>query len=417
MWHQTFDPNNRPYYFNDETNETTWEKPQELWTKLDHALAAANWAEYTTEDGRPYWYNKTTQTSVWQVPEGFASVEESSAGEASSTSDEDAQTASESFEAMLDRLDLKDSSYADVLSTLVRQESFWSVDSASERHRLFARYQKQQKLSARHQEAIDRENRIAALIKTLHSTFEDRDVDWQEAKDRLGLEQVKEHIYAFQQYKSQAEKEHNHLWQQRKADLLLKVSAALKTEPDWPELRKLFDATEINDAGPALEAAVAGMVEKELLAIDRQKLMRARKDRKARDTLRKRLAELGAAKRLNFKSEWKDVRSLIPEAEIEALCGTDGSSSAELFWDYIAQLKRKFAVQVGVVEDVLTKKQATVSELSLDTFKELFSNDNRVVDVDEIYEYLKSDGFSDRRRTKRRVETEKEQYHKPVLEY
>ncbi|KAF2002772.1 hypothetical protein P154DRAFT_487627 [Amniculicola lignicola CBS 123094] len=68
VWRAVKTPDNRTYYHNPTTNETRWDKPEELMTGTERALVGTGWTEYEKE-GRPYWYNKTTKETTWVVPE------------------------------------------------------------------------------------------------------------------------------------------------------------------------------------------------------------------------------------------------------------------------------------------------------------------------------------------------------------
>lgn len=66
----------RPYYYNVATKETTWVKPDDLLTPPQRA---SGWSETTVKGGRVYWFrkddrNKTTWDAPpeWKLPTGPA---------------------------------------------------------------------------------------------------------------------------------------------------------------------------------------------------------------------------------------------------------------------------------------------------------------------------------------------------------
>eukprot|EP00730_Choanoeca_flexa_P000684 TRINITY_DN10298_c0_g2_i1.p1 TRINITY_DN10298_c0_g2~~TRINITY_DN10298_c0_g2_i1.p1 ORF type:complete len:444 (+),score=106.90 TRINITY_DN10298_c0_g2_i1:132-1463(+) len=67
-----------PYYYNSKTNVTTWERPKELDQQKTAVAPAAggsmptqgtgSWVTYQDEQGRPYYYNTQTQQTSWVLP-------------------------------------------------------------------------------------------------------------------------------------------------------------------------------------------------------------------------------------------------------------------------------------------------------------------------------------------------------------
>lgn len=412
MWHKTFDPNNRPYYFNDSTDETTWEKPKELWTELDKTLAVADWFEYSTEDGRPYWYNKQSSTSVWEIPEEFKHFNNQNGTNGSSKTNGN----TESFEGMAARLDLK-GSFSQALPLLIKEKAFWAIPTASGRRNAYKSY-----LKALHQKELstslqERKEHSAMLLIQLQGAFGSNSVDWETAKQKLNLKDTKEDRYAYCLWKDANEKERL----EKQAATQSRLSQALEgtkldTTTDWEALRTLVGS--ISDDYRVLQELATAELDSKLETLDRRYKAREWKDCKAREAFRSKLSELHKDGVLKITSNWQTVLPLIPEDTLYAVCLSQGSRATDLFWDYMSQLKQKFSVQAGVVEDVLTKKKLDVSSLSLDEFQGLLNGDTRVKDVEEIYNYLRLDKFESQRRDQRSLtRDEGGRYHKPVLEY
>ena len=62
----------RVYYYNAVTQQSVWEKPEELLTPEERELARVPWKEFTTADGKKYWANTQTQQSTWEMPAEYA---------------------------------------------------------------------------------------------------------------------------------------------------------------------------------------------------------------------------------------------------------------------------------------------------------------------------------------------------------
>ncbi|PIL25013.1 hypothetical protein GSI_12901 [Ganoderma sinense ZZ0214-1] len=70
VWVQTEhrNPEGRTYWFNTNTRESVWEKPDDLKTPFEKALNQTRWKEYFS-GGRKYYYNTETKESKWDMPD------------------------------------------------------------------------------------------------------------------------------------------------------------------------------------------------------------------------------------------------------------------------------------------------------------------------------------------------------------
>ncbi|CAG0881360.1 unnamed protein product [Cyprideis torosa] len=67
-WKEYKAEDGKPYYFNELTRESSWEKPKELMTPAEKILAECPWKEFKTDEGRTYYHNNSTKESAWSVP-------------------------------------------------------------------------------------------------------------------------------------------------------------------------------------------------------------------------------------------------------------------------------------------------------------------------------------------------------------
>ncbi|EEB06611.1 U1 snRNP-associated protein Usp104 [Schizosaccharomyces japonicus yFS275] len=73
-WQQVKTDDGRVYYYNSQTQESVWEKPEELMDPLEKKLSKLSWKEYVTAEGRKYWYNVDTKQSVWEIPDEYRAL-------------------------------------------------------------------------------------------------------------------------------------------------------------------------------------------------------------------------------------------------------------------------------------------------------------------------------------------------------
>ncbi|XP_060108588.1 pre-mRNA-processing factor 40 homolog B [Heteronotia binoei] len=67
-WSEHRAPDGRIYYYNSETKQSSWEKPDELKSKAELLLSRCPWREYRSETGKPYYYNSQSKESRWTRP-------------------------------------------------------------------------------------------------------------------------------------------------------------------------------------------------------------------------------------------------------------------------------------------------------------------------------------------------------------
>ncbi|XP_065606918.1 pre-mRNA-processing factor 40 homolog A isoform X5 [Cyrtonyx montezumae] len=99
-WTEHKSPDGRTYYYNTETKQSTWEKPDDLKTPAEQLLSKCPWKEYKSDSGKPYYYNSQTKESRWAKPKELEDLEAMiKAEENSIKTEESASTASATADA------------------------------------------------------------------------------------------------------------------------------------------------------------------------------------------------------------------------------------------------------------------------------------------------------------------------------
>ncbi|CAH8595546.1 unnamed protein product [Heterobilharzia americana] len=78
-WVEHHSHDGRKYYYNTYTQQTTWEKPQELKTQRERILYNCPWKEFKSENGKSYYFNENTKQSVWVKPQELIDAENQAA--------------------------------------------------------------------------------------------------------------------------------------------------------------------------------------------------------------------------------------------------------------------------------------------------------------------------------------------------
>ena len=67
-WNEVQTADGRVYYFNSETRESQWDKPDVLKSEDELLALQTDWREYKIWDGRSFFFNDKTKCSVWSPP-------------------------------------------------------------------------------------------------------------------------------------------------------------------------------------------------------------------------------------------------------------------------------------------------------------------------------------------------------------
>ncbi|KAH9823196.1 hypothetical protein DFH28DRAFT_351553 [Melampsora americana] len=69
LWTEHRSPTGRLYWYNATTSTSSWERPDDLKTPSERALASTPWKEYQTAEGRKYWHHTETKETTWTLPD------------------------------------------------------------------------------------------------------------------------------------------------------------------------------------------------------------------------------------------------------------------------------------------------------------------------------------------------------------
>ncbi|KAL4636236.1 hypothetical protein GN956_G13797 [Arapaima gigas] len=75
VWTEHKSVDGKTYYYNTETKQSTWEKPDDLKSPAEQLLSKCPWKEYKSDTGKPYYYNSQTKESRWTKPKELEDLE------------------------------------------------------------------------------------------------------------------------------------------------------------------------------------------------------------------------------------------------------------------------------------------------------------------------------------------------------
>ncbi|XP_033098014.1 pre-mRNA-processing factor 40 homolog A-like [Anneissia japonica] len=67
-WTEHKAPDGRIYFYNTQTKQSSWEKPDDLKTHAEYLLSQCAWKEFKSDSGKIYFHNNTTKESKWSIP-------------------------------------------------------------------------------------------------------------------------------------------------------------------------------------------------------------------------------------------------------------------------------------------------------------------------------------------------------------
>ncbi|XP_012685783.1 pre-mRNA-processing factor 40 homolog A isoform X2 [Clupea harengus] len=76
MWTEHKSLDGKVYFYNTETKQSTWEKPDELKSPAEQMLSKCPWKEFKSDTGKPYYYNSQSKESRWTKPKELEDLEE-----------------------------------------------------------------------------------------------------------------------------------------------------------------------------------------------------------------------------------------------------------------------------------------------------------------------------------------------------
>ncbi|EDW54089.1 GM18387 [Drosophila sechellia] len=73
-WTEHKAPDGRPYYYNQNTKQSSWEKPEALMTPAELLHNQCPWKEYRSDTGKVYYHNVATKETCWEPPPEYVDM-------------------------------------------------------------------------------------------------------------------------------------------------------------------------------------------------------------------------------------------------------------------------------------------------------------------------------------------------------
>ena len=74
-WTEHKAPDGRPYYYNNLTKQSSWEKPEALMSPAERLTHQCPWKEYRSDTNKVYYHNVNTKESRWEPPPEYVEMQ------------------------------------------------------------------------------------------------------------------------------------------------------------------------------------------------------------------------------------------------------------------------------------------------------------------------------------------------------
>ncbi|EGV62211.1 U1 snRNP protein [Yamadazyma tenuis] len=414
-WEKVVDDDGNEYFYNAITQDTSWTNPE-----LDKT--PSNWQEFTTDDGTKYYYNSESGETTWDKPEDFVSGEDSVV-QIATDDDEDAEepekmteldkeleskpivaddlsepqtkenpSTEDAFKELLRENKVNSTwTFQDVMAKLINSAVYWSVEDSLDRKRLYDEYlmdetkkQASNKTDVREAFKTNFDQVLESYKQKGQLTHQTR---WFSVKNRLVKEDnpIFKHtvlsdgdIYSvFKQFQDTMKSEYDSISKQKREQALSElemyltnINPELVSEgDDWDALYKSLQNDSRFKANKhfnvlhkvdILELYIEKIYPQEIkkLELETEQLEKQNytSDRKARDSFKTLLSELPIQANTTFKEIFPLIED--EDAFIE-ICGRNGSSALELFWDIVSEKQQLLKLKVDLVEGVIQQVSGT----------------------------------------------------------
>ena len=408
IWSQHKTPDGRTYYYNKETKQSTWDKPDELKTEEEKVVGACPWKEFTSDSGRKYYYNTVTKHTTWTMPAEYrALIEGGPAAAAAVAKNEDdmnpeesvqkppmskaeklaaasgtgpgtgyktKEAAHEAFEQLLrDKNVRPDDTWEMAMRAIINDSRYRALATLSERKKAFQEYAERRRVEERaeqHEKERKRREEFKQMLKD-HKEIDYR-TSYRKAAELLkddprwisiSNEQEREDMFEDAMYSLENEERERERQERKEAResfaSFLRSCDWIRVDSQWRKVRARLEeeknpyylATHKLDRLVVYDNYIQQLERQEEEELRRDREAQRRSARKNRDNFRQFLREKVSAGEITLRTRWKKYRETIKDERVyKNLLGQTGSTPGELFDDLLDELEEKYEVSEKVIK-------------------------------------------------------------------
>lgn len=433
-WTEHKSPDGRTYYYNTDTKQSSWTKPDALKSPSERLLSTCPWKEHKHADtGKVYYYNSESKESTWTIPDDLSKVkaeiakleaeenaesssdeepvkekEESDQEEVVYETKEDAKTA---FKNLLrDKGVASTSTWEQAMKLISSDKRYNALAKLNEKKQCFNAYktmrgkeekEEERQLAKEAKEAlydylITHPNMNSNLVYRKAAEFFETHKEWSKVPDRDRKDVYEDSLF-FLGKKEKEEEIKLRAKQKEEFTVILEDIKDITYKTTWAESQEilstykpfrnniLFENTDKEDM------LVVTMEHIRTLELDFEddKTKKASKERRQqrinRDSFIMLLTELHDSKKLDSTSLWADLYPTISkDSRYTAMLGQPGSTPLDLFKFYLEDLKSTMHDDKKVMKEALKVANFEVEpDTSYEQFHAILSSYDKAKSIDK----------------------------------
>uniref|UniRef100_A0A673LX15 Pre-mRNA-processing factor 40 homolog A n=1 Tax=Sinocyclocheilus rhinocerous TaxID=307959 RepID=A0A673LX15_9TELE len=405
VWTEHKSLDGKTYYYNTETKQSTWEKPDELKSPAEQMFSKCPWKEYKSDTGKPYYYNSQTKESRWTKPKELEDLE----GHNDVSKEErpelvkkvykwnTKEEAKQAFKELLKEKGVSsNASWEQAMKLIINDPRYSALPKLSEKKQAFNAYkvqtEKEEKEEARikYKESKETFQRFLENHEKMTSTtrykkaeqmFGDQEV-WSCVPERDRLEIYEDVLF--------------YLAKKEKIIYILDNMANVTYRTTWSEAQQyLLDNPTFaedeelqnmdkEDALICFEEHIRALEKEEEEEKQKTLLRERRRQRKNREAFQKFLDELHDHGQLHSMSAWMEMYPTVSaDIRFNNMLGQPGSTPLDLFKFYVEDLKARYHDEKRIIKDILKDKGLLVEiNTGFEEFGSVISSDKRATTLD-----------------------------------
>lgn len=406
--------------------------PEELKSAGEQEEISTPWREYTTKEGKKYYHNIATKRSIWDMPEEYRIYMEKKDSKIKELLNyQVAGDIRDQFRSFLINKGLNSTSTWEQVLSETKDDEKWKSLKVADKKLIFQKLQQDLKKIENH-EKIKKEKKV--FDEFLEMLFEWDEIDrftlWREITEKFDSDPRFKAVISesqrkklFDQHVIQKEKEKDDARYERRRKYIEEYRQELKnyfnqnSKTKWKDFKEymskfeFFNSLDKNERIDIFRGYMRDLAREEDDIYKKKRQEFRRFSRKAREEFRALLADYYLSGKITRKSKWSDLMSEMSQEKCyKDLVHSNGSTPAELFYDFVDDLSTKFHKDKDKIRDMMKSVGLTMTpELTFEEWHNAIKDCPSfsslvVVSIEKLFEEIKERSIEKVSKRKRKAE-------------